>query len=160
MHKLELLALHRGRASMSTGEASGRDAFDFLSNISFGGPESGSRSSKKSKTSQSRSVVSHKAGELTKSARGGPGEGGEGHLKNSRPSAHPTDDSPSKSSLNASHKASETVPTPVKIRSSHSGSTHHKETKESKYALPLPYSGYISEAKNERTSLEKLLTLL
>lgn len=120
---------------MSTGEASGRDAFDFLSNISFGGPESGSRSSKKSKTSQSRSAVSHKAGELTKSARGGPGEGGEGHLKNSRPSAHPTDDSPSKSSLNASHKASETVPTPVKIRSSHSGSTHHKETKESKHEL-------------------------
>jgi hypothetical protein len=117
---------------MSSGGASGRDAFDFLSNISFGAPESGSRSSKKSKSTQPRTVAPVKPGEATRVPKGGAVELVEIKSKNSKSNSHSIDDSPGRVSLHASHKPIEHAPTPVKLRASHSGKTNHREIKDAK----------------------------
>jgi hypothetical protein len=117
---------------MSSGEAAGRDAFDFLSNISFGAHDGPSRSSKKPKGTQSRAISSSKSAGLSKSSKSTSIEMVEMKTKNSRSATITTDDSPSKAPSLSVQRNSEPAITPVKLKASQSTKLRDRETKEAK----------------------------
>lgn len=136
-----LSSTERSPCDMSSRQAAGADAFNFLSNISLSSQDGHSRPSKRPKPGSTRLSVSHKPATNSKNGKPVSTESVEIKTRNSRSTSTTADDSPSKPVQSNLFKSQDAHSTPSKSKvstPSRHGARESKDGSNGKYATPSP----------------------